>query len=138
MYGVVGLKTHAKMLLVTPRETLLSSKGKAGGKDKRATQTRLRRYAHLSTGNYNPRTARMYTDLGYLTAHAGLTADIDAVFLQLASQTQVQAPKYLVTAPLWLLFVVPGWIAWTGISIWFLYRVVRGWMNLNSNRPIIA
>ena len=102
VYGIVGLKTHAKMLLVTRRETLLSSKGKAGGKDKRATQTRLRRYAHLSTGNYNPRTARMYTDLGYLTAHAGLTADIDAVFLQLASQTQVQAPKYLVTAPLGL------------------------------------
>jgi len=40
---------------------------------------------------------------------------------------------YLVTAPLWALFFVPGWIAWTIISIWFLYRVVRGWMNLNSN-----
>ena len=50
----------------------------------------------------------------------------------------IAAILYLVTAPLWLLFVVPGWIAWTGISIWFLYRVVRGWMNLNSNRPIIA
>lgn len=45
---------------------------------------------------------------------------------------------YLVTAPLWLLFVVPGWIAWTCISIWFLYRVVRGWMNLNNNRAIQA
>ena len=50
----------------------------------------------------------------------------------------IAAILYLVTAPLWLLFVVPGWIAWTCISIWFLYRVVRGWMNLNSNRPIIA
>lgn len=48
----------------------------------------------------------------------------------------IAAILYLVTAPLWLLFVVPGWIAWTCISIWFLYRVVRGWMNLNSNRPI--
>jgi uncharacterized membrane protein len=43
---------------------------------------------------------------------------------------------YLVTAPLWLLVVVPGWIAWTLISIWFLYRVVRGWMGLNNNRPM--
>ena len=39
---------------------------------------------------------------------------------------------YLLTAPLWLLVLVPGWIAWTAISIWFLYRVVRGWMNLNA------
>ena len=45
---------------------------------------------------------------------------------------------YLVTAPLWVLFLVPGWIAWTLISIWFLYRVVRGWMNLNANRPMTA
>jgi uncharacterized membrane protein len=43
---------------------------------------------------------------------------------------------YLVTAPLWLLLVLPGWIAWGLVSIWFLYRVVRGWMNLNRNRPM--
>ena len=43
------------------------------------------------------------------------------------------AVLYLVTAPLWLLFFVPGWIAWGIISIWFLYRIVRGWMNLNAN-----
>lgn len=43
---------------------------------------------------------------------------------------------YLLTAPLWLLFVVPGMIAWAIISIWFLYRVVRGWMNLNANKAI--
>jgi uncharacterized membrane protein len=43
------------------------------------------------------------------------------------------AGLYLVTAPLWLLFFIPGWIAWGLISIWFLYRVVRGWMNLNAN-----
>jgi polyphosphate kinase len=82
VYGIVGLKTHAKMLLVTRRE---------GGL--------LRRYAHLSTGNYNPKTARMYTDMGCLTADPGLTADADAVFLQLASQTRVKAPQQLVTAP---------------------------------------
>jgi polyphosphate kinase len=82
VYGIVGLKTHAKLLLVTRREG-----------------PRLRRYVHLSTGNYNPRTARMYTDIGYLTADPGLTADADAVFLQLASQARLHSPKHLVTAP---------------------------------------
>jgi polyphosphate kinase len=82
VYGIVGLKTHGKMLLVTRRE-----KG------------RLRRYAHLSTGNYNPRTALLYTDMGCLTADPGLTADADVVFLQLASQTRTRAPQHLVTAP---------------------------------------
>ena len=39
---------------------------------------------------------------------------------------------YLLTLPLWLL-IVPGYIAWALVSIWFLYRIVRGWMNLNNN-----
>jgi uncharacterized membrane protein len=43
---------------------------------------------------------------------------------------------YLVTMPLWILFLAPGWIAWGLISIWFLYRVVRGWVNLNGNQPM--
>ena len=43
---------------------------------------------------------------------------------------------YLVTAPLWLLFLIPGWIAWAIISIWFLYRIARGWLNLSSNTPM--
>ncbi len=43
---------------------------------------------------------------------------------------------YLVTAPLWLLLLVPGWIAWGIISIWFLYRIIRGWLNLSSNTPM--
>jgi uncharacterized membrane protein len=43
---------------------------------------------------------------------------------------------YLLTAPLWLLLVAPGWIAWTGVSVWFVYRVIRGWLNLNGNRPM--
>jgi uncharacterized membrane protein len=43
---------------------------------------------------------------------------------------------YLVTAPLWVLLIVPGWIAWFGISLWFLYRVVRGWSALNDRRPM--
>ena len=82
VYGVVGLKTHAKLLLVTRRE---------GG--------RLRRYAHLSTGNYNPRTARLYTDVGYFTADAALTADAEGVFHQIASQTRIRRPAQLVAAP---------------------------------------
>jgi len=90
VYGIVGLKTHAKLLLVTRRE-------KAPGR--KAGATLLRRYAHLATGNYNPRTARLYTDIGYLTADPGMTADADAVFLQLASQAKVKAPQHLVTAP---------------------------------------
>ena len=43
---------------------------------------------------------------------------------------------YVVTIPLWLLLVVPGWIAWANISIWFLYRVIRGWLALNARRPM--
>lgn len=82
VYGVVGLKTHAKMLLITRKEG-----------------NRLRRYAHLSTGNYNPRTARLYTDVGYLTADPELTADVDHVFQHLASLTKVQPLKRLWLAP---------------------------------------
>ena len=43
---------------------------------------------------------------------------------------------YVVTIPLWLLLFVPGWIAWVAISIWFLYRVIRGWLALNDRRPM--
>jgi len=82
VYGVVGLKTHAKMLLATRRE----------GKQ-------LKRYAHLSTGNYNPGTARLYTDVSYLTADPLLTADIDNVFVHLASQSRLPKMNYLLLAP---------------------------------------
>jgi uncharacterized membrane protein len=43
---------------------------------------------------------------------------------------------YLVTAPLWLLFFVPGWIAWCLISIWFLYRIVKGMVRMNASRAM--
>jgi polyphosphate kinase len=82
VYGVVGLKTHAKMLLVTRREG-----------------RQLVRYAHLSTGNYNPRTARLYTDLSYLTADAQLTADVDHVFSHLASQARLPRLSRVLLAP---------------------------------------
>jgi len=45
---------------------------------------------------------------------------------------------YIVTIPLWFLFIIPGWIAWALISIWFLYRVVRGWLALSNRRPMPA
>lgn len=43
---------------------------------------------------------------------------------------------YVITIPLWILLVLPGWIAWCVISIWFLYRIIRGAINLNANRPM--
>ncbi|WP_342131470.1 polyphosphate kinase 1 [Hydrogenophaga sp. OTU3427] len=82
VYGVVGLKTHAKMLLITRREG-----------------NRLRRYAHLSTGNYNPGTARLYTDLSYLSADEALTQDLDHVFLHLASQNRLPKLHKVLIAP---------------------------------------
>jgi polyphosphate kinase len=91
VYGVVGLKTHAKLLLVTRREGL---QGKGS-----AALPRLRRYAHLSTGNYNPKHGAAVHRPGLPHADPGLTADADAVFLQLASQTVAKPPRHLVTAP---------------------------------------
>ena len=43
---------------------------------------------------------------------------------------------YLVTAPLWLFFLLPGWIAWGLISVWFLYRIVKGMVRMNAGKPI--
>jgi polyphosphate kinase len=85
VYGVVGLKTHAKMLLVTRRE------GKS-----------LKKYGHLSTGNYNPRTARLYTDISYLTCDPQLTADMDHIFMHLASQSRLSRMNKLWVAPFYL------------------------------------
>ena len=72
LYGVVGLKTHAKMMLITRRE------GKG-----------LRRYVHLSTGNYNPSTARFYTDISHLSAQPALTSDVEQVFVHLTGQSRL-------------------------------------------------
>jgi polyphosphate kinase len=82
VYGVVGLKTHAKMLLVTRREG-----------------NRLQRYGHLSTGNYNARTARLYTDIGHITADSALTLDMEQVFVHLASQSRLPRLKKIWLAP---------------------------------------
>jgi polyphosphate kinase len=85
VYGVLGLKTHAKMMLVTRRE----------GKQ-------LKRYGHLSTGNYNPRTARLYTDWSHLTADAALTSDMENVFVHLASHSRLPKLNRILLAPLYL------------------------------------
>ncbi len=82
VYGVVGLKTHAKMLLVTRRE------GRS-----------IRRYAHLSTGNYNPRTARLYTDISHITSDSKLTQDVESVFNLLANQSKIPRLSKLLIAP---------------------------------------
>ena len=82
VYGVVGHKTHAKMSLVLRRE-----KG------------RIRRYAHLGTGNYNPRTARLYTDFGLFTADPRICEDVDKVFAQLTGLGEQRKLKYLLQAP---------------------------------------
>ncbi|MDD3017195.1 MAG: polyphosphate kinase 1 [Comamonas sp.] len=84
VYGVVGLKTHAKMLLITRR-------------DKRTGQ--LQRYGHLSTGNYNARSARLYTDLSHLTCDTQITEDMDAVFRHLSSHNHLPELQRLVMAP---------------------------------------
>ena len=68
VYGVVGYKTHAKMILVVRRE-----------------RARLRHYVHLGTGNYHDRTARLYTDFGLFTADDAIGDDVHKLFLQLTS-----------------------------------------------------
>ena len=82
VYGLVGLKTHAKLTLVVRREG-----------------DRIRRYAHLGTGNYNPSTARVYTDLGLLTARETLTADAARVFDLLTSLSKPARMDRMLVAP---------------------------------------
>ena len=82
VYGVVGLKTHAKMLLVMRRE------GEG-----------LKYYGHVSTGNYNPRTARLYTDVSMLTADPLITHDMEHLFRHIASQIKLPRLKKLLVAP---------------------------------------
>ena len=86
VYGVVGHKTHAKMALVVRRED-----GPQGSV--------LRRYAHLATGNYHPRTARQYTDFGLLTAREEICSDVNEVFKQLTGLGKSSRMKHLWLSP---------------------------------------
>jgi polyphosphate kinase len=81
-YGVVGLKTHAKLCLAVRRE--------ADG---------IRRYAHIGTGNYNPETASVYEDVGLLTADPEITADVSDVFNLLTGYSRQQEFDTLLVAP---------------------------------------
>ena len=87
VYGVVGHKTHAKMVLVVRRES---------GPD--GTRI-LRRYAHLGTGNYHSGTARLYTDFGLLTANEELTSDVHEVFQQLTGLGSAKKMRRIWQAP---------------------------------------
>jgi polyphosphate kinase len=82
MYGVVGYKTHAKLAMVVRREP--------GG---------IRRYCHLGTGNYHPKTARQYTDYGVFTCNHEVGQDVHELFLQLTSLTQTPKLNRLVQSP---------------------------------------
>ncbi len=86
VYGVVGLKTHAKLALVIRREE--------GGN--------LRHYAHLGTGNYHPSTTRFYTDFGLLTSHPKKAAEVNEVFMHLTGLTKPKKLDHLWLAPFFL------------------------------------
>lgn len=82
VYGLVGLKTHAKLAMVVRREP-----------------DGLRRYLHLGTGNYNASTARIYTDLGLLTCREDLAADVSEVFNTLTGYARQESYRKLLVAP---------------------------------------
>jgi polyphosphate kinase len=82
MYGVVGFKTHAKLILVVRRE-----------------HGKLRRYCHFGTGNYHPNTARVYTDYGLFTCDTAMGEDLHELFLQLTSPTRVATMQKILQSP---------------------------------------
>lgn len=82
VYGIVGYKTHAKMMLIVRREN---------GK--------IRRYAHLGTGNYHPGNAKAYTDYGLFTANTEVTEDVAGVFQQLTGMGRPLPSKQILHAP---------------------------------------
>lgn len=82
VYGVVGLKTHCKMLLIVRRD-----------------EDRIRHYVHLATGNYHPRTARIYTDLGLLTTNPELTQEIATLFNTLTGLAEYPGFRKLLVSP---------------------------------------
>ncbi len=82
VFGFVGLKTHCKVSLVVRRE-----------------DDGIRRYVHLATGNYNPQTARIYTDLGYFTCNPDFCEDVSALFNYLTGYCELPQWRKLVVAP---------------------------------------
>src|SRR5207302_10095802 len=82
VYGFVGLKTHCKVALVVRRE-----------------EDGIRRYVHLATGNYNPQTARIYSDIGYFTCNADFCDDASALFNYLTGYGELPQWRKLLVAP---------------------------------------
>jgi polyphosphate kinase len=82
VYGLVGLKTHCKLLLVVRREA-----------------TGIRRYVHVATGNYNPVTARVYTDMGFFTCDEDIAADVSELFNTLTGYAHQTEYRKLLVAP---------------------------------------
>ena len=82
VYGFLGLKTHSKIVMVVRRES-----------------DRIRRYVHIGTGNYNPKTARVYTDLGLFSCREDLGADLTDLFNFLTGYSQQRSYRQLLIAP---------------------------------------
>ena len=83
VYGLVGLKTHSKMTMVVRKE----SEG-------------VKRYVHLGTGNYNPSTAKLYTDLGLFTANKDICEDVSQIFNYLTGYSEIKEFKKLIVSPI--------------------------------------
>ena len=92
VYGVVGHKCHAKMLLVVRREVI-------PGVGRRKDKTVLKRYAHLGTGNYHPKTAKLYSDFGLMTSNPEICEDMHHVFMQLTGTGRRTDLKQLWQSP---------------------------------------
>ncbi len=105
VYGVVGFKTHAKMMLIVRRE-----------------RGALRRYAHISTGNYHQANSRVYTDIGLMTADADLTEDLHKVFQQLSGLGPIVHLKCLLHSPFTL---------YSGV----IFRIERETAHARDGRP---
>ena len=105
IYGIMGLKTHCKLSMLVRRD-----------------QDRLRRYAHLGTGNYNHTTARLYTDLGLITAEPTLTAEVAEVFNMLTAHSPISQFEKLLVAP-------------SGLMQGMLDRIERESEHARAGRP---
>ena len=105
IYGIMGLKTHCKLSMLVRRD-----------------QDRLRRYAHLGTGNYNHTTARLYTDLGLITAEPTITAEVAEVFNMLTAHSRIRQFEKLLVAP-------------SGLMQGMLDRIERESEHARAGRP---
>ena len=105
IYGIMGLKTHCKLSMLVRRD-----------------QDRLRRYAHLGTGNYNHTTARLYTDLGLITAEPTITVEVAEVFNMLTAHSRISQFEKLLVAP-------------SGLMQGMLDRIERESEHARAGRP---